>query len=235
MATKPKLSKSTPFKGFPKETLKFLRDLRKNNTKKWFDANRDQYEEFYVAAGKAFVATVGMKLASVAPLIDVDPRINGSIYRINRDIRFSKDKTPYKEHLDFSLWEGEKKSSSSSLFLRITPEKVFIGAGFHMGCPEQIKSFRKAVADPSSGKELVSIIKKLEKKKLEVGGKHYKRFPKGYSNEGPAAEYLLYNSLNVMHTDKGTVACDDKFVTTCIKHWKSMLPLHSWLIRNVQK
>ena len=109
------------FTGFPAETPRFLGDLAGNNNKAWFDANRAAYDEYWVAPAKQFVDAVGEALVDIAPRIEAQPRVNGSIFRVNRDIRFSKDKRPYKEHLDFWFWEGERKRAVSGFFMRITP------------------------------------------------------------------------------------------------------------------
>ena len=162
---------ATKFNGFPNGTLKFLRGIRKNNTKTWFDAHRSDYDNFYVAPAKEFVEAMGAKLSRLAPEIVAEPRINGSIFRINKDVRFSKDKRPYKDHLDFAFWQGEKKASSSSLFFRVSPDGVFVGAGFHQGCPEHQKALRAAVADEKSGQALGTVAKRLRKAGYELEGK----------------------------------------------------------------
>lgn len=228
MATK------TSFANFPAGTLKFLKGLRANNTKKWFEAHRAEYDEFYVEAGKSFVEAVGAKLVKLAPQVKADPRINGSIYRINRDIRFSKDKQPYKDHLDFSFWEGDKKASASSLFFRVSPAGVFVGAGFHQSCGAQLKAFREAVADSDSGEGLARVAKKIRRSGHELQGKHYKRFPRDFPSDGPAAEFLLHDGLYVLHEDKPETATKKGIVDLCIKHWRSAMPLHRWLIDHVR-
>ena len=177
------------FEGFQQETLKFLLGIRKNNSKQWFDVHRAEYDEHFVGVAKDFVVAVGEKFKKVAPEVVADPRINGSIFRINRDIRFSKDKRPYKDHLDFAFWEGKKKESPSSLFFRLSPDGVFIGAGMHQACPAHLKSFRRAVADDKSGKALVSVAKKLRKAGYRLEGQHYKRYPKGFDADVSAAEF----------------------------------------------
>ena len=225
----------TTFRGFPTETLKFLINLRTNNTKKWFDAHRSDYDDCFVAPAKSFVEAIGPKLAKLSTGLVAEPRINGSIFRINRDVRFSKDKTPYKDHLDFAFWEGEKKASGSSLFLRVSPDGVIIGTGFHQGCPEQLKAFRAAVADPKSGQKLVDIATKLRKKDHQLHGIHFKRIPRGFTDDGPAAEFLLHDCLYVMHNDRAERACEKDFISTCIRHWRSWMPLHQWLIDNTGK
>jgi uncharacterized protein (TIGR02453 family) len=87
----------TEFSGFPREALGFLRNLSASNSKTWFNTNRDDCESYWVEPAKAFVKAVGEELSAIAPAVEAQPRVNGSIFRINRDVRFSKDKTPYKE------------------------------------------------------------------------------------------------------------------------------------------
>lgn len=84
----------TRFAGFGKETLRFLRELGRNNERAWFEAHRDDYEAHYLAPAISLVEALGERLVKIAPAVCVEPRVNGSIFRINRDVRFSKDKTP---------------------------------------------------------------------------------------------------------------------------------------------
>jgi len=91
---------STTFAGFPPEGLAFLDGLARDNTKAYFDAHRATYESALLEPAKAFVVALGEELHTrVSPAIRAEPRVNGSILRINRDTRFSADKTPYKDHL----------------------------------------------------------------------------------------------------------------------------------------
>ena len=92
------------FTGFGPKTKKFLRDLGRNNDKAWFTSHRGDYEAYYLEPAKAFVEAAGPKLEKVEPRVVWEPRVNGSIFRVNRDIRFSKDKTPYKDHIDFRTY-----------------------------------------------------------------------------------------------------------------------------------
>ena len=85
---------ATAFDGFPKTATTFLKGLAKNNSKAWFDANRADYESGLLEPCKDFVVAIGPKLAKIAPDIHAEPKVSGSIMRINRDTRFSKDKTP---------------------------------------------------------------------------------------------------------------------------------------------
>ena len=121
----------TPGFRFPAETLAFLTDLRTHNEKAWFDANRARYESGFIEPAKAFVEAIGPELSDLVPRIHAEPSVGGSIFRINRDIRFSSDKRPYKDHLDFWFWEGDRKAAASALFLRVWPDGVVVGVGAH--------------------------------------------------------------------------------------------------------
>ena len=107
---------------FPADTIEFLADLRRHNNKGWFDAHRDRYETAYVEPAKAFVEAAAPGLATIVPGITAEPRVLGSIFRIHRDTRFSTDKRPYKDHLDFWFWQGARKTAVSGLFLRVSPD-----------------------------------------------------------------------------------------------------------------
>src|SRR5919206_86901 len=124
---------TTTFAGFPSEGLELLAGLAANNTRGYFDAHSDVYESALLAPAKAFVVALGEQLqARVSPGLRAEPRINGSILRINRDTRFTTDKRPYKEHLDLWFWEGEGPSREHpGYFIRVRPETVALGAGMH--------------------------------------------------------------------------------------------------------
>jgi uncharacterized protein (TIGR02453 family) len=147
---------------FPSATVEFLADLGAHNNKAWFDANRPRYESGYLEPAKAFVDTIGPGLDELVPGINAEPSVRGSILRINRDIRFSSDKRPYKDHLDFWFWEGDRKAAVSGLFLRVAPDGVIIGAGTYGFDHRQLAAYRDAVADAAKGAELATIVGDLE-------------------------------------------------------------------------
>ncbi|MCA9147730.1 MAG: DUF2461 domain-containing protein [Planctomycetales bacterium] len=224
--------KSLDFAGFPRETLAFLCGIRANNSKKWFESHRVDYENYFVQPAKQFVSAAAAKLGQLDPAIVAEPRINGSIFRINRDVRFSADKRPYKDHLDLLFWVGDKKSTASALFFRASPDMTCIGAG-HYGCPQLLNHFRAAVADPDAGKELAAIAKKLRKAGYELKGEHYQRMPRNFPSDGPAAEFLLHQGLYIVVEESPDAACSAKLLDNCVKQWKAMLPLHRWLTTHV--
>jgi uncharacterized protein (TIGR02453 family) len=220
---------------FPPATTTFLRALRENNDRLWFDAHRDEYQAAYVEPAKAFVQAAAPALERIAPGIHAEPRILGSIFRINRDTRFSKDKSPYKDHLDLWFWEGERKSAQSGFFLRISPAFVGIGAGSHSFDKDALARFRAAVADPDSGPQLATIAAELERDGFEVGGERYVRIPRGMDPEGPAARFLRHGALFAHHDEPSELASDpERLLPTCVSVWSRLAPLHRWLVDHVQ-
>ena len=221
--------------GFGPKTKKFLRALGRNNDKAWFDSHRREYEAYYLAPAKAFVEAVGPKLEKLSPNIVWEPRVNGSIFRVNRDIRFSKDKTPYKDYIDMWFWEGQRKTAVSGYFVRITNNSVHLGAGSHGFSREALASYRKAVQDEASAKSLASVAKRLERTGYALGGKTYKKPPRGFSGNAAAEELVLHSALwaGVDRKSPPEMA-SAKFVTYCMKEWRKMAPLHRWLIDHVR-
>src|SRR5512139_3318195 len=96
----------TTFSGFHKETVRFFTELCRNNNRAWFEAHRARYEEHVMAPAKLFVTALGARLKTVVPGIIAVPAVNKSIFRINRDTRFSLDPAPYKTNLGLYFWDG---------------------------------------------------------------------------------------------------------------------------------
>src|SRR5213083_2262987 len=141
-----------PFEGFPPEGLHFLAGLAEHNEKAWFDEHRGEYERGLLEPARDFVEAMGVELEAVHPGVNADPRVNGSIMRINRDTRFSKDKRPYKTHLDLWFWEGEGPSRGcSGFFLRLEADRLGLGAGMHRFEQEALAGYRRAVDDAGRG------------------------------------------------------------------------------------
>lgn len=222
------------FAGFGAETVAFLEELGENNTKTWFDANRTRYDEHYIGPAKAFVEAAGTRLERVAPAVQAVPKVNGSIFRINRDIRFSKDKTPYKDHLDLWFWEGERKTAVSGFFLRIAADSVGIGVGAHGFKNEQLTAYRDAVVDEAAGADLQTVVNTVGAAGLEVKSTHYKRVPNGYSGDEFQETMLRHNALwtsvEVAHPD---AMGGPEFVDWCVETWLPMEPVHRWLVDRV--
>ncbi len=219
------------FIGFPGEFFSFFDNLNKNNSKEWFEKNRKDYENYVLHPAREFVIEMGKKLRRIAPEINAIPQINKSLFKINRDVRFSKDKSPYKTYMGIWLWEGNRKRmESSGFYLHVENKTVLIGVGIKMFPKPLLDRYRQAVVDKKLGPELKKAVKKVSDQGYVVNGKHYKKVPRSYDADHPNAEFLLYNGL----TARIEETLPDAFFSNAIidnaySHYRNMLPLHRWL------
>jgi uncharacterized protein (TIGR02453 family) len=221
------------FKGFSPKTIAFFEDLAKNNNREWFEHHRDVYDNEVLTPAKIFVTTLGSRLKTILPRIVAVPKINKSIFRINRDTRFSPDKSPYKTNLGLYFWEGPRpRMESTGFYVHLEPPNLMLGGGMYMFPDRLIDRYRKAVIDPKRGAELAKILKAaLAVKEFTLGGAHYKRVPAGYDPGHPRTGLLLHNGLYI--GSEGPVPEEfysAKFVDYCFERFKRFVPLHRWIV-----
>jgi uncharacterized protein (TIGR02453 family) len=224
------------FNGFPGEFFSFFNKLKKNNSKEWFENNRKDYENYILHPSREFVVEMGKKLRRIAPGINAVPMINKSLFKINRDVRFSKDKSPYKTYMGIWLWEGNRKRmESSGFYLHAENNTMFVGVGIKMFSKPLLDRYRQAVVEKKSGGELKKAVKKISDQGYVVNGKHYKKVPRGYEADHPNAEFLLYNGLTARNEEKVPDAFfSDAIIDYAYSHYKNMLPLHQWLKKGLE-
>src|SRR3954447_5503218 len=194
------VSRTSAFAGFPRQGLEFLEALATDNTREYFDAHRATYQSQLLQPAKDFVVALGEELrARVSAGLRAEPRINGSILRINRDTRFSTDKRPYKDHVDFWFWEGDAPSRERpGLFVRLRPATVTLGAGMHSFEPTALAAYRAAVADEATGRALEqAIMDATGLRGVTVGGLRYKRVPRDFDADHPRGALLRHSALYV--------------------------------------
>ena len=221
---------------FPQSTIKFLTALSKNNNKEWFEKNRMRYDFELLQPAMQFVIDLGEKLLDLSPNINAIPKIDKSIFRLYRDVRFSKNKTPFKTNLGLYFWEGRgKKMECSGFYFHIEPKLFFLGTGMYMFTKDQLKKYREIVSDPLKGKQLNDILTKLLKnKKLTLGGKTYKKTPRGFSPEYKYHELLLHSGLYLSYESNGFDELTTKDpVVFSYNIFKEMYPLHKWFVENL--
>ena len=223
------------FDRFPPETKAFLEGIAVHNDKEWFTANRALYDVGYVDAGRAFVEAVGPELQKISPTVQYEPKIGASIMRVNRDTRFSKDKRPYKDHLDLFFWHGERKGwTHPGFFIRLTADSVWLGSGMHHLEGDLLNRYRDAVVDERSGKALVAAIGKVESAgDYAVGSMPRKQVPRGYDKDSPRARYLLWEGLPAMAQLSIRDAMAPDFGKTAIAHFRATWPVARWLLDEV--
>jgi uncharacterized protein (TIGR02453 family) len=220
------------FDGFGDGTFRFLRGLAKNNDKAWFEAHRADYDEHYVEAAKGFVSALGPKLRKVSKSVQFEPRVNGSLFRINRDVRFSKDKTPYKAHLDLWFWEGDRRGwDTPGFFFRLAPDRLILGAGMHKLEKPALEKYREAVLDDKLGKELEKVLAKIRAHgQYAVGGATRKTVPRGFDAAHPRASLLLHEGLHAeLDTKVPPEAKSGAFVEYCAKRFADVAPINRWI------
>lgn len=221
--------------GFPRASFAFLEGIAAHNDKAWFEANRALYETGYTAPAKAFVAELGPRLRAISPDVQFEPRVNGSIARINRDIRFSKDKRPYKDHLDLWFWHGDRRSwDQPGFWFRLTAEKLYLGTGLHRFDKELLERFRQSVIHPRSGRALLAAIAEVKASgDYWIGEKTRKLPPRGYETDPDRAEYLLYEGLTAGAELPASVAAQPDFADICARHFANTWPVARWLVAEV--
>ena len=226
----------TVFDGFSRELPKFLGALAKNNKREWFEAHREDYQTCFVEPAKDFVAAIGPALGRMAKGTLAEPRVNGSIWRINRDTRFSKDKTPYKSHLSLVFPHGPTfDRKRPAFYFRMNSTRLFLGAGAWGFEPPVLNRYRKAVADPKKSAALVSAIAKVEKAgPWSLNTPHYKQVPRGFDKDMATAWLLKYKGLHI----GGDLALPKELFTPdavdfVVDQYRGLKPVQAWLVKEL--
>ncbi|WP_140485138.1 DUF2461 domain-containing protein [Flavobacterium sp. GSA192] len=218
-----------------KESLKFLDDLRNNNNREWFQDNKKRYEIFK----KDYHQLVSDFLDAMKPM---DPalemlEIKNCTFRINRDIRFSKDKSPYKSHLGVWLSSGAKDQNRSGYYVHIEKGGSFIAGGFYSPDPDQLKKIRKEIAffyedleailnDPNFKREFGDF-NRNENSVL-------KNPPRGYEKEHPAIDFLKLKSFETVQKFDISDVTKKDFVSKMSQKLILLKPLNEFLNRALE-
>ncbi|MCY4465730.1 MAG: DUF2461 domain-containing protein [Chloroflexi bacterium] len=227
------------FPGFPTETQAFLRELRQNNTREWFAANKARYDEVVKAPAVAWVASMGECLQQLDAELVVDLRTNGSgcLMRSARDTRFSKDKSPYKVNIAMLWWHGSGKKMQHPAFgMEITPEDAGLVAGmFHFPKP-MLAAYRQAVLDEELGEQLLATVHAVCAHGYTISGRHYKRAPRGFDKQHPRADWLKYNSFHAgAHNISADTIASPRLIDVCMDQFEKLAPMHHWLVAVQEK
>ena len=183
---------------FQKSTLNFLQALKKNNHKEWFESNREKY-------GKARSDMEQFVQHLLEKMIPSDPDLaelsaKSCMFRINRDLRFSKNKTPYKINIAASMKKGGRKSIYAGYYFHLQPgNRSFYGGGIWMPAAGELKKIRQEIdfCLPEFKKIIGSRLFKTTFDELETEGQSLVNIPKGYEKDNPAAEFLKLKSFFV--------------------------------------
>jgi uncharacterized protein (TIGR02453 family) len=222
----------TAFTGFPSETFAFLTDLRQNNKRSWFEANRERYEIYWKAPALAFIETIASSMRALDPPLKADAAVNGSLRRINRDVRFSADKAPYDPHVHIIFWAGAHPNRSAGFHLVLNPDGIGYGVGNWSLDAASLQRYRDKVCDPVLRAPLINALKEAETIGCFMDEPHLKRLPKGYEGD-PEWDYLLRYKGLISRTMEGQLMPDwiktPKAVDEVLARVRHLSPLIGWI------
>ena len=218
--------------GFSKETFAFLRDLDANNEKAWFEANRARYDAFWKEAALDFIADISQRMAALKPALRAEPKLNGSLRRINRDVRFSKDKSPYKARLHLVVWTGGHPNRSPGMHFVLSPDGIGFGAGQWGIEPARLKTLRARILDPVEGNALMAALDRAAAVGCTMDAPDLARLPKGFEAEGRVADLLRYKGFVARTHDRPAKASN--MIGAGARDWamtqtEALMPLIRWL------
>lgn len=209
------------------ETLNFLSTLEINNNTEWFNENKPLYLE----AKANFENVVNEIIAEVAEFDSSVERLEAKncIFRIYKDTRFSKDKTPYKTNIGASLVEkGPKTLNHAGYYIHLENGKSFLAGGVYMTEPKNLKAIREAIS--SDGETFLKILnKKSFKDVLELQGTKLVKVPQGFDKENPMGDYLKFKQFTVFHPLSDADVLDKNFVKNTVKVLKEIYPFNRFL------
>src|SRR4051794_5987742 len=206
---------SHEFTGFPKDAFAFFRELKRHNDRDWFQSNRERYESACREPMKLLIEALGD-----------DPK-EAHISRINRDLRFSRDKSPYRTFIS----TGVRGS-----YVHLSADGLYVGAGFYKGDPKTLDRFRNAIADKATGAQLAKIVASLRKKGFSVETHdRLARVPRGYAPDHARAEFLKMKDIFAGKSFRPAAWMSTPAVRGRIEAiMKDTLPLRGWVKRHVR-
>ena len=221
---------------FHSSTVIFLRDLKKNNNKPWFDNHREKY-----LAAKIDFENFVQQLLTETSSFDNDMKelqVKNCTFRINRDIRFSKDKTPYKTNMGASFNKGGKKSLFAGYYFHLEPGgKSFAGGGLWMPAAPELKKLRQEIdyCFPEFKKIIVSSSFKKHYSTLEMSeGQMLVNVPKGYDKENPAASFLKLKSFVATKSISDTLLSSPALAKEVSLAFKALMPLVKFMNNSME-
>jgi uncharacterized protein (TIGR02453 family) len=212
------------------DLLNFLKDLKDNNNREWFQANKNRYE----VARKSFESFID----ELIPMIrDIDPRLamvtaKDCVFRIYRDVRFSHDKSPYKTNMGAYIARGGKGSQMAGYYVHFEPGGCFLAGGLYMPPPETLKKIREEVFYQAEEFKKIIYNKDFVKYFSEIDDPDkMKNPPKGYSKDFPDVDLLKYKSYAVMHRISDEQTIKDDYKDYALEVFRILLPLNNYFNR----
>ncbi len=217
---------------FSNELFKFLHELTENNNRPWFQSNKDRYDRYVKEASLRFIEDFAPHLRKISPHFVADPRpVGGSLFRIYRDTRFSKDKRPYKTHVGIRLTHESAKDVHAPLYyLHMSNDEMFGGVGIWHPAGDALRKIREAIVDDAASWKRARNAKKFTDV-FELEGASLKTAPRGFDPEHPMIEDLRRKDfIGVKRLTKSAVT-DPDFMQAFADICQAGAPLQRFICR----
>ena len=223
------------FRGFSPQAVEFLADLRANNEREWFEDRKADYERLVREPALDFITAFSKPLSQFAPCFVAMPKkVGGSLMRPYRDIRFSRDKTPYKTNVGIQFrHELGKDVHAPGYYFHIDPDGVFVGAGIWHPAADALARIRAAIAEqPASWRRAIN--GRAFKESFELGGSSLKRPPRGYDKDHPLIADLKRKDFMAISNLNLEDLYGDRIVNDVAKLFKKTTPLMKFLCKAIE-
>jgi uncharacterized protein (TIGR02453 family) len=218
----------TGFSGFPAEGIQFFRSLARNNRREWFQPRKQTYDERVKAPMAELVTALNAEMMRFAPNHVVEPA--KAIYRLYRDTRFSKDKTPYKTHIAaIFARRGLEKHGGAGLYFSVSAKEIEVAGGVYMPGPDALLAIRTHLAERHE--EFTRIVKSRKLRALvgDLHGEQLSRVPKGFPSCHPAADLLRYKQFLFYVLLDPALAATPKLEPEVVKRFRALMPFLEFL------
>jgi len=216
------------FPGFPPEAMGFLRGLARNNRREWFQPRKAVYETSVKQPMRELVAALNQALTGFAPEYATDPE--KAIFRIYRDVRFSKDKKPYKEHIAASFpLRGGMSHGHGGFYLSVSHKEVAVGGGVYMPEPAALLAIRNHIAEKHGELRRLLASPKVRRLLGELQGEQLSRVPKGFCADHPAADLLRFKQFVLYAELPPNLATSTTLYQEIVDRFRAMVPFLRFL------
>lgn len=222
-----------PFEGFPAQGINFLKRLKNNNNREWFNDHKSEYENFAKFPMQVLISSLKGPMGKMAPEIDVNPK--RAMFRIYKDTRFSKDKKPYKTHVSAVFHVKGHWQESAGFYIEISPDGVYVGGGFYMPDKDQLKKIRGSIAERSADFLEVVEGKRFVRRFGTIQGERLQRTPLGYERDHPMIEWLRYKQFYAGVEWKAKECLDEKFLKKVMDVYGDLYPLVAFINKALGK
>ncbi len=219
-----KASNSVEFTGFAEGGIKFLSDLEANNNRVWFQANKTMFQEQLEMPAKMFLAEMSRQINS-----QFSSMVEAKIFRIYRDTRFSKDKTPYNPFLRMAFVDAGPEAKGRSFYFSLEPSSLCLGVGCLMFDKSHLERYREAVINQELGGKLIKILDEAQRAGLRLDEPELKRVPRGFDKSHVQEALLRRKGLAIWFDGDNRDVVGPRAVENCLAQFKRMAPLYEWL------